>query len=341
MGWLQGWNYRKSHEIEGSSAGAVTNYQVKVKVHYGSGSDSGEDVYLNEHCRTDFGDVRFTSSDGETLLDYWMEEKVDGDYAIFWVEVDSIPASPDTKTIYIYYGNPDATSISNGEATFPFFDDFDVDLSKWTTISGTWSISDSLLVSPSGDDTYIRTATYTMDNAAIRTKLRVTASTGCFASLCSRFQDTSNYYRVEYTGPEYDKLIIWKRVGGTHTGLGDVIVVGDLEFHKIDFILNGSSLKAIFDDTDEVSATDETFSSGYIAYRKGGNSGDFRVDWILVRNYVDPEPSHGAWGSEETYVAPIPIPIPVIVLPEPTYAKYFIPPQGLKYRRSVNKPPQG
>ena len=70
--WLSGWNYRKCHMIN-SSSGAGTNYQVKIVAHYGTGTDSGADVYLNRHCRTDFGDVRFTESDGTTLLDYWFQ----------------------------------------------------------------------------------------------------------------------------------------------------------------------------------------------------------------------------------------------------------------------------
>jgi len=89
--WLEGWSYRKSHEINSSPAGAVTDYQMPIKVHYGAGVDDGEDVYLNGKCRNDFGDIRFTDSDGVTELSYWMEEKVDGDYAIFWVKVPSIP----------------------------------------------------------------------------------------------------------------------------------------------------------------------------------------------------------------------------------------------------------
>jgi len=103
MGWLTGWTYRKSHVIN-SASGAGTNYQVKIKAHYGSGTDSGEDVYLNGKCRTDFGDIRFTDDDGETELDYWMEEKVDSDYAVFWIEIaDDLSSS--NATIYIYYGN--------------------------------------------------------------------------------------------------------------------------------------------------------------------------------------------------------------------------------------------
>jgi len=99
--WLSGWSYRKSHEIQGSTAGAVSDYQMKVVVHKGTGTDDGENVYCNNHCRDDFGDIRFTDVNGNELP-YWMEEKVDGDYAVFWVKVPSIPASPNTATIYCY-----------------------------------------------------------------------------------------------------------------------------------------------------------------------------------------------------------------------------------------------
>jgi len=68
--------------------------------------DVNEMVGLNNHCRDDFGDVRFTKSDGITLLDYWMEEKVDGEYAVFWVEVADDLSSSDV-TVYIYYGKSD------------------------------------------------------------------------------------------------------------------------------------------------------------------------------------------------------------------------------------------
>ncbi|MCW4045317.1 MAG: hypothetical protein NWE94_07370, partial [Candidatus Bathyarchaeota archaeon] len=70
VGWLSGWAYRKSHVI-GSAVGAGVNYQIRVQVNYGSGTDGGENVYLAGKCRVDFGDVRFTADDGSTLLDYW------------------------------------------------------------------------------------------------------------------------------------------------------------------------------------------------------------------------------------------------------------------------------
>ena len=95
MGWLWKWKYRKSHVINPSTE-ALEDYQMRIIVHYGSGTDNGEHVYLNGKCREDFGDIRFTADDGVTLLSYWIEEKVDGDYAVFWVKIPYIPASPET-----------------------------------------------------------------------------------------------------------------------------------------------------------------------------------------------------------------------------------------------------
>ena len=128
--WLTGWDYRKSFPLSRAS-GAVTDYQIKITVHRSAGSDSGSDVYVGTNCEADYDDIRFTTSDGETLLDYWIEY-ADSDYATIWVEFDSI--GTDATTFYMYYGNAAAAAYSDGEATFPFFDDFNddsIDTAKW------------------------------------------------------------------------------------------------------------------------------------------------------------------------------------------------------------------
>ncbi len=122
-----GGDYRKNLTITGTTAGAQTNYQMKLTVYNSSGTDSPGIVYLGGNARSDFGDLRFTKSDGVTLLDYWIESYTSGVSATVWVEVDSIPASPNTASIYLYYGNPSATSASNGPATFKGYGDFSTD----------------------------------------------------------------------------------------------------------------------------------------------------------------------------------------------------------------------
>ncbi|TXI10250.1 MAG: DUF2341 domain-containing protein [Polynucleobacter sp.] len=106
------WTKRKAVTVTGSSAGAQTNYQVKITVPYDS------------DMQADFDDIRFTSSNGTTLLDYWLESKTNSSTADFWVEIPSIPVSPNTVAIYIYYGNSGVSSASSGANTFISGTDF-------------------------------------------------------------------------------------------------------------------------------------------------------------------------------------------------------------------------
>jgi PKD repeat protein len=103
-------------DITVTNSPAIANYQMKVEVPYSA------------HMKTDFGDIRFTGSDGTTTYDYWIEKKTDGTSAVFWVNV---PAAS-TTNFRMYYGNASLTTTSNGTRTFDFFDDFSGDLSKWT-----------------------------------------------------------------------------------------------------------------------------------------------------------------------------------------------------------------
>jgi PKD repeat protein len=103
-------------DITVTNSPAIANYQMKAEVPYSA------------HMKTDFGDIRFTGSDGTTTYSYWMEKKTDGTSAVFWVNV---PAAS-TTNFRMYYGNASLTTTSNGTKTFDFFDDFSGDLSKWT-----------------------------------------------------------------------------------------------------------------------------------------------------------------------------------------------------------------
>jgi hypothetical protein len=110
--WDSDWSRRAPVVITETSGATLTDYQVKVVVPYDS------------DMRSDFGDVRFVDSATGNELSYWLESKTDGVTATFWVKVPSIPAS-DTATVYMYYGNPDASTTSNIHDTFIWGDDFE------------------------------------------------------------------------------------------------------------------------------------------------------------------------------------------------------------------------
>ncbi len=116
VGSEDGWSRRAPVTINNSGS-ALTDYQIKVNVTY------------DTDMQPDFDDIRFMDSDGSTPLSHWRESYTASTSAIFWVKVPSIPSG--NKTIYMYYGNAAASSASDGNATFIFFDDFSGDLSKW------------------------------------------------------------------------------------------------------------------------------------------------------------------------------------------------------------------
>ena len=86
-------------------------------------------IKRDSDMRPDFGDLRFADEAGEELS-YWIEAKSRTGVAA-WVKVPSIPRAG--TTITMQYGNPDAASQSDGDATFVFFDDFSkgFDARKW------------------------------------------------------------------------------------------------------------------------------------------------------------------------------------------------------------------
>ncbi len=113
-----------------AGVGLTTNYQMSdLTVHYGAGTDSAGHAYLNSQCRTDFGDVRFK---GINELSYWMKSKVNSDNAVFTVKVDADLSQ--NQNIYLYYGNPLATTTSNQAGTF---------IDVISNVVGAWNLEDA------------------------------------------------------------------------------------------------------------------------------------------------------------------------------------------------------
>ena len=130
-GWLSGWSYREPVNI--SSSSALTDYQVLVTVDTAS-------LILAGKMKADGGDIRFTDSDGTTLLNYWIESGINTASTKIWVQVPSVPTGE--TTIYMYYGNLTAASDSDYDNTFT------KDYGE-TGLAGLWHFDDG--TSPTAD----------------------------------------------------------------------------------------------------------------------------------------------------------------------------------------------
>lgn len=140
MSWLAGWPFRKKITISGRP-GAGTGYTVLLRI--GERAETpGAHVHLEGLStkfparKNDGGDLRFTASDGKTLLPFWVEgvlpDEGQGRLAFVWVKVAADLGTD--QSIYVYWGNRDATNGSNPEEAFLLFDDFEgssLDTTKW------------------------------------------------------------------------------------------------------------------------------------------------------------------------------------------------------------------
>ena len=119
---LAGWQYQREITIHENSGETLRDYQVLVAL---AGSD------FPEEAEVDGDDIRFTDADGRELS-YWVEEFDAGaEHAMIWVKVPLIPANGEAG-IMMWYGNPGAMGMSDGEAVFEFFDTGN-EIDKWTT----------------------------------------------------------------------------------------------------------------------------------------------------------------------------------------------------------------
>ena len=138
-----GWDYVRGITITNDSGSVLTNYQLLVTL-----TTANTDAYA--HMNSDGSDLRFMDEDDTTQFDYWIEIWSNPGTSKVWVEVPSIPAG--TSTVHMWHGNSGASSGSNGDATFLFFDDFEDGnyTDKWYPANLTWEESDGVMTSLGG-----------------------------------------------------------------------------------------------------------------------------------------------------------------------------------------------
>ncbi|MEM1689929.1 MAG: DUF2341 domain-containing protein [Candidatus Hadarchaeales archaeon] len=102
--WNDAWPYRRKITISGSHP---ENFQIKIVIP----SDIPKSMYPS---------IRFIEDETGDPLPYWIERNESGYLNVAWVR--RLQNTDDS--IYMYYGNPYATSAENGDDVFLFFDDF-------------------------------------------------------------------------------------------------------------------------------------------------------------------------------------------------------------------------
>jgi len=311
-GWYNpNWQYRRAITINNTVAQTLTNYTVLVVVNTATLISQGK---LQNTC----ADLRFTDSDGTTLLSYWIESGCNTANTRVWVRVPSIPASS-TKTIYMYYGNPTAPPASNGYETFPFFDDFTTLRGGWAFIpqqNALWGVSNGWMYlkrdgAGNGGTIYWQ---YPINlsisgNVGVRviSYAYVEANPGnavyeIFISFPT-LTDLQNYANMIFrTGNSLWNDQRWALCTGVGKTVTNTYVSSNTYYHVM-LAVTGSSQKLYINNTLLASRTD-TLSTTQIYFRLIWGGADayyyaYYFDYVVYTYYVEPEPTVTVSSTEE------------------------------------------
>ncbi|NQS99832.1 MAG: DUF2341 domain-containing protein, partial [Candidatus Omnitrophica bacterium] len=295
---LSGFKYRKPILITNSSASELFNYQLKIEV--------GE-----ENTEADFQDIRFTCTDGQSLLPYYLEG-IRGispnRIAVFWVKILQLPQGD--LPIYVYYGNTQAEDLSRPEAVFDFFDDFDgvqLDLSKWqaaTYLEGAYQLNDSLLKL---DAAKVISRVFQLQDGIIEYRAKAKGTSGEIRAVIREDKDNSDLTQLAYSSI---------CAGAEHAlAIGNIVqentanaILADV-FYDYRVVVEGANLtferyaQGYGQIQTSVTVQDAVgLKQGYLGLETAGAGNQDRVadyDWIRVRALAVPEPLVKEIGEQE------------------------------------------
>lgn len=115
--WNEEWNFRKEITFDltptaADIAGTPTDIPVLIRLHIGNFN------YFAD-TRPDGSDLRFLAADDQTPLKFHIERyDPQTQMAFIWVLLPRLAGGTNTEKIYLYYGNPDATSAADSAGTY-------------------------------------------------------------------------------------------------------------------------------------------------------------------------------------------------------------------------------
>lgn len=314
-----GWSYKKSIVVDQTDDIGATNYQMKLTVHYGGADVDDVEatgiIHTPNASVTDFDDLRFTQSNGTTLIDYWIESKTDSDNAVVWVEIPMLDDAADT-TIRMYYGNAGAsapdTSHNMGVATFPFFDDFTIDddgsaytiTDKWAGYTALAAVSGGIMTMTSDAITwkYIYGKTAQANN--VRVSMRALHSTEQ-SMLGMGIEDNTSYYNMVMSHYNAAGSFWWGRAADPNSTVLSTTAPEVNVYHRYDYwrLLTGTDTHGAFYDGSARGSVTTTVSTVNFTPRAGVITsatiiGICKIDWVFMSNYTYTEPTWGSFGAE-------------------------------------------
>jgi hypothetical protein len=296
-----------------NDADAYIDY-IRVIVYYRA------TAYLDGHAETSLLDIRFTTSDGTTTLDYFRQGitgATPNQFATLWLEFDSIGTA--ATTFYLYYGNAAAPDVSSGPNTFPTYDGIergangDALTSPWTVVQGAVKISTAQAFEGSRSAWFDAGATTPKAYVALTASNTIAIQARFYFPLTSGNRLTLFWHEdaagavvllaIDADGGSDGTLFYstdegWVSCGvNLADGFWHLVEVRNFDWTALTFdvVANGTVVASGCP-----MATESLFYPNKLAVEAYTGAGqDLYIDELIVRPFLATEPTWGSWGSEE------------------------------------------
>jgi hypothetical protein len=290
------WKYGREITIKEQSGSLLDFYSLPVVLTAGNFDFS--------KANPDGTDIRITDHEGYDRA-FWIEEwNSSARTAKLWISVPRIPANAETL-MRLYYGNPKAESVSNGGATFLFFDDFngkELNYENWFTTGKAIKQENGYLILPAGTE-QIRCMVMFTRPVLMQFRYRSENSNNFPASQVSLMSaqdfiyggnDTAYTMKLSNNRNSPHTSVITKGadsriLGGSPSGSVDTSV-----WNTYSLNIDDKSLKASWGGVAGSTVADDSLKQGTLVLGtvcEGRCNGYANWDWLLVRKYAHTEPA--------------------------------------------------
>lgn len=304
--WDTNWQYRKCGTVGGVTA-SLTDFPI------------GFNVTFDSNMTNSMIDLRFTNGTSEIVLDYWTEQASYGNWAYVWVKGNWTNSG--ANQICMYYGNPAAVNVSNGNSTFPFFDDFEGTAIKpalWTVRGGFPSVSggEVTLQNATADEGISGTAFKFGVNYAVRFRMKTINANAHSASSGFSNHTTASCADVATEATVYKYSNVGYADSRNISGQSNQVFISaswnDQVYHVFEIERNSTvNLLYYFDSINVANRTSYmTIASDHstcLSSRAGDLTNTYNVvDWALVRPISLPDQTV-SFGAEES------VPVTIVI----------------------------
>jgi hypothetical protein len=205
----------------------------------------------------------------------------------------------------MYYANASATTASNGDNTFAFFDDFDgatIDTNKWTVVNTAFQAGGIVTV---GSDTVTQADriysnnVFSVGSYKMRTRFRTNSMSLNTHWGLADFPDIGDWAFFRTNVGETNQYNLGVKNDGTEGRLGIGSSFGT-NYHVWEVVPDNSSLTSFYvDDVLVGQMTSYRPNAQMSAEITGYDVGSYGYsDWILIRKYSSEEPT-SSFGAEQ------------------------------------------